>query len=571
MAITGIDEFGVYFDVPVTPTNGSPAGQLSFIINNCDDSQIKDPGPNQYLQITQYTQGWVLSGNATVYTTQPAVPPPAGIARIHYYRPDGNYSGWGLYTWNATTTSYSWCSSQVAQSGTDSFGVYFDVPINPTSGSPAGQLGFIINNCNDGGIKDPDPTNTCRSRNTPRPGSSPATPPYLPPNRPRHIAGAGLYQHQAFWIDRTTVAIPAGVYQSTSAYSLLYSLTAALAISSTRTLSGGTASLPLTYDASGFSSAEAAKYPQLAGYTVFHLASSVLPSAMAQALTGQLVVQGVNAGGGLTYVSGVQDAGVLDDLFYYPGKLGPVFNQGQLTINLWAPTAQSVKLLLYTGENDATAAQTLPMTESNGVWSVEGQSSWKGHYYLYDIFVYVPDQQQIVENIVSDPYSPDIALNGAKTRITDLSDASTKPQGWDFSFSPWLDSPNDFSVYELHVRQFSVADASVPTQYQGTYLAFTNPSSYGMTHLRNLAQAGLKAVHIMPSFHIGSVDENKANWQSPGNLTGYPADGTQQQAAVETVQQSDGYNFGYDPVHYFAPNGGFAFNPTTASSNTGRW
>ena len=139
------------------------------------------------------------------------------------------------------------------------------------------------------------------------------------------------------------------------------------------------------------------------------------------------------------------------------------------------------------------------MKETNGVWSVEGENSWKGQYYLYDIFVYVPDQQQIVENIVSDPYSSDIALNGAKTRIT---------------------------VYELHVREFSVADTSVPSQYQGTYLAFTNPSSYGMTHLRNLAQAGLKAVHIMPSFHIASVDENKANWQSPGSLAGFPADGT---------------------------------------------
>ncbi len=108
---------------------------------------------------------------------------------------------------------------------------------------------------------------------------------------------------------------------------------------------------------------------------------------MAQALTGQLVVQGVNSTGGLTYVSGVQNAGVLDDLFYYPGKLGPVFDHGQLTINLWAPTAQSVKLLLYNGENDTTPAQTLPMKQTNGVWSIEEPNSWKGQYYLYDIFV----------------------------------------------------------------------------------------------------------------------------------------------------------------------------------------
>jgi pullulanase len=563
VAITGVDAFGVYFDVPVTPASGSPAGQLGFILNNCDDGGIKDPGPNQYLQITLHNEAWVLSGNATVYTTEPAIPPPTGIARIHYYRPDGNYSGWGLYAWNATVDSYGWCSGQVAQSGTDSYGVYFDVPINAANGTPVGQLGFIINNCNDGGIKDPGLNQYLQvTQYTQAWVISGDANVFTTQPTASQIAGAGLYQHQAFWIDRTTVAIPAGNYLSTSTYSLLYSLSASLAISSTGTLSGGTASLPLIYAPGGFTTQEAAQYPQLAGYSVFHLASSVEVSAMAQALTGQLVIQGIdNTSAGLTYTSGIQDAGVLDDLFYYPGKLGPVFDNGQLTINLWAPTAQSVKLLLFAGENDTTPAQKLPMTENNGVWSVAGQPSWKGQYYLYDLFVYVPDQQQIVENIVTDPYSSDIALNGIKTRITDLNDSSTKPQGWDWTQSPWLDSLSDFSVYELHVREFSVADSSVPTQYQGTYLAFTNPESYGMTHLRHLARAGLKAVHIMPSFHIASVDENKANWQSPGALSGYPPDGTQQQAAVEAVQQSDGYNFGYDPVHYFAPNGGFAYNP----------
>ncbi len=111
------------------------------------------------------------------------------------------------------------------------------------------------------------------------------------------------------------------------------------------------------------------------------------------------------------------------------------------------------------------------------------------------------------------------------------------------------------------MRSFSVADTSVPAAYQGTYLAFTDPNSYGMTHLRKLAQAGLKAVHLMPSMHTGSVDENKANWQSPGDLSGFPPDGTQQQAAITAVQNSDGYDFGYDPVHYLAPNGGYAYNP----------
>jgi hypothetical protein len=79
----------------------------------------------------------------------------AGDIRIYYYRPDGNYSGWAIYTWNASTSANTWCSGEVQTDGSDSFGIYFDVPVNPTFGSPAGQLGFTINNCADGQIKDP--------------------------------------------------------------------------------------------------------------------------------------------------------------------------------------------------------------------------------------------------------------------------------------------------------------------------------------------------------------------------------------------------------------------------------
>jgi len=80
-------------------------------------------------------------------------PIPSGDVRIHYFRPDGNYSGWAIYTWNAHPTP-GWCSGEVQVTGTDSFGVYFDVPVDTSLST---DLGFIINNCPAGGIKDPGP------------------------------------------------------------------------------------------------------------------------------------------------------------------------------------------------------------------------------------------------------------------------------------------------------------------------------------------------------------------------------------------------------------------------------
>jgi pullulanase len=561
--ITGIDSWGVYYDVSVNPTQGTPAGELDFIINNCDAGQIKDPGANQALQVTEFSEGWVISGDATVYTTQPTiVSTPTENVRIHYYRPDGNYTGWAVYTWNASTSTNTWCSGEVQSDGSDSYGIYFDVPVNPAQGTPPGQLGFIINNCNEGGVKDPGPNQYLQVTQYTAAWVISGNPTvFTSVPTAAQIAAAGFYTLGAFWIDRTTLAIPSTANaQSTWTYSLLYSLTAGLSITSSGSIAGGT-TIPMALASGGFTSSEAAQYPQLAGYTVLHVPNSVSVSTLKQALTGQIVVQATDSGGNLAYISGLQDAGVLDDLFYYPGHLGTQFSQGNVSISLWAPTAQSVNLLIYANESDTTPAETIPMTQTNGVWTAVGKSSWKGEYYLYDISVYVPDQQQIVENLVTDPYSADIALNGAKTRITDLDDESTKPAGWDWTFSPYLESKSDFSVYELHVREFSTADTSVPAEYRGTYLAFTNPETIGMNHLANLARAGLKAVHLMPSFHIGSVNEDKTTWQSPGDLSSYAPDGTQQQAAVTAVQGVDDYNFGYDPVHYFAPNGGFAFNP----------
>jgi len=65
-------------------------------------------------------------------------------------------------------------------------------------------------------------------------------------------------------------------------------------------------------------------------------------------------------------------------------------------------------------------------------------------------------------------YSVDLALNGVKSRITDLNDPDTAPEDWEESRSPWLGSVNDLSIYELHIRDFSANDMTVPQPHRGT-------------------------------------------------------------------------------------------------------
>ena len=568
---TNSDAFGVYFDVAV-PAN---AQNLGLIIHNPSASggDQKDPGPNEFVDPT--TEGfeyWGFTGIGKLYKSAPSLTSPnallPGYARIHYYRPDGNYSNWTCYAFNDTaeyTGDYN--DGLTGVTGYDSYGAYFDISLIAN----AQNLGFIIHNISTG-AKDPGPNMYLDvATNTQAWAISGNAMVFTTTPTPTQILDSLLNVEQAYWIDRQRVAILPQFAQSGATYALSSSLTGGLSVTPTG-ITGGT-SIPLTAGGS-LTADELARYPQLSGYTVLQLPANTPLSAIQTALQGQLALSVVGQNGALDYATGLQFAGVLDDLYYYPGALGVIFHAGNeqwsdfpdlenyaVKLKIWAPTAQSVSLEIFDHETDTAPSATLPMTNHNGVWGVGGDISWQGKYYLYSVKVWVPADGAVDTNVTSDPYSIDIALNGTKSRITNLDSEGTKPAGWDNSTSPALASLSDMSLYELHVRDFSVNDQTVPASHRGMYEAFNDQNANGMKHLRALAQSGLKAVHILPSFHFASVNEDKSTWIIPTGLAAYPPDGQQQQAAVTASQTNPAYNWGYDPVHYMAPEGSYAINP----------
>jgi pullulanase len=568
---TNSDAYGVYFDVSVVahPQN------LGLIIHNpsAPGGDQKDPGPNEFVDpSTEGYEYWGYTGIGKLYKSQPSLANPnallPGYARIHYYRPDGNYANWSVYAFEDTaeyTGDYN--DGLTFVTSQDSYGVYFDISLIPN----AQNLGFIIHNTATG-AKDPGPNMYLAvgtylqawaiSGNATVFTSTPT---------PTEILDSLLNVQQAYWLDRQRVAIQPQFAQSGDTYSITSSLNGGLSVTPTG-ITGGT-SIQLTPGGS-LTSDELLRYPQLSSYTILQLPANTPVATLQTFLEGQLAFSAIGSNGALQYATGIQVAGVLDDLFYYPGSLGVVFNHRQeswhdwpddqnypVKLKLWAPTAHSVSLQVFNHESDTTPAAVVPMHEHNGVWVAGGPPSWQGKYYLYSVRVWVPADAAVDTNVTSDPYSIDIALNGAKSRITDLNSYETKPPGWDQDKSPALRSLSDMSVYELHIRDFSVNDLTVPSAHRGMYDAFSDQNSNGMRHLRSLANSGLAAVHILPSFHFASVNEDKSTWIIPTGLAQYPPDGQQQQAAVTASQSNPAYNWGYDPVHYMAPEGSYAINP----------
>ena len=325
----------------------------------------------------------------------------------------------------------------------------------------------------------------------------------------------------------------------------------------------GGQTISLTFATAGPGDEVLKQNPYLAGFSAFKLSPDDL-SKIPEIVQGQIAVSARDQNGKLVDASGVQTWGVLDDVFFTDSPLGVTWQADQPTLRVWAPTARSVQLHLY--DNSTTTTDTvLPMTldPQTGVWSNEGDADWKDKFYLYEVEVYVPSTGEIEQNLVTDPYTFSLATNSLRSQIVDLEDAALQPPDWQQLAKPALAAPEDAVIYELHVRDFSISDKTVPEAERGTFKAFTELDSNGMKHLKRLADAGLTHVHLLPAFDIASVEEDVAKRQEPDvdQLKSFPGDSDQQQALIAPLVDRDAFNWGYDPYHYTVPEGSYATDP----------
>ena len=303
----------------------------------------------------------------------------------------------------------------------------------------------------------------------------------------------------------------------------------------------------------------AARFPHLAGLPAFRLPGSARERVAAM-LKSQFAVAATRAGE-LQAATALQPAGVLDDLFAYAGELGPTFAAGSPHFRLWAPTARSVALLLFDDAGPASAPSAVrPMAfdAASGTWSLTGAPDWAGKYYLYEVEVFVRRTGRYEVNRVTDPYSLGLATDSRRSLIVDLADPELAPPGWARLDKPALAAPEDIVLYELHVRDFSIDDRSVPAARRGTFAAFAEPASRGVAHLRRLAAAGLTHVHLLPAFDCATIPENPADRLQPPDLAPFAPDAARQQAEIAKVRARDGFNWCHDPFHYTVPEGSYA-------------
>ena len=346
-----------------------------------------------------------------------------------------------------------------------------------------------------------------------------------------------------------------------------------------------------------------ATHPHLEGYIALSATDAtgaplLDDDAVASALTGQVAIaQYVGlpdttetadiSGARLDAFTGVQTAILLDHLYADAAtraELGVTFHDGRPSFALWAPTAQAVTLLTWeTGdplgsvpEVPGPPRRTPAVRTADGRWVVgnhpdqpadadERETSGTadapiaaGCQYLWEVRVYVPSTLQVETNIVTDPYSTALTTDSTRSVAVDLADPRLSPKQWAETPAPAVRNDSARSIYELHLRDFSAADETVPPELRGTYRAFTVAGSAGVRHMAELAQAGMNTIHLLPTFDIATIPEHRGSQRAPNIPTGAHPASTDQQAAVAEVADDDAYNWGYDPLHWGAPEGSYA-------------
>ena len=284
---------------------------------------------------------------------------------------------------------------------------------------------------------------------------------------------------------------------------------------------------------------------------------------------GQLVLVQEDAQGRVLQATGTQMAGALDDLYARAETIAdlgarPTRTHGgwRTGFCVWGPTARAVHLCLYAdGQAPANALHPLQRDAATGAWALSLPGDLgrpKAHYYTYLVDVFVPGIG-VVRNRVTDPYSLSLGTNSQRSWIGRLDDPRLQPAGWLETPRPdTVRHPTDLVIYELHVRDFSVRDTTVPAADRGRYAAFTHTRSAGMQHLKLLASAGLTDVHLLPVFDLATVPEAGCVSPDEAALSALPPDSEEQQARVGASAATDCYNWGYDPLHFTAPEGSYA-------------
>ena len=199
-----------------------------------------------------------------------------------------------------------------------------------------------------------------------------------------------------------------------------------------------------------------------------------------------------------------------------------LYSSSKTQFSFWSNQAEQMEVLIY-DEANAETFETIALKKGdNDFWTAKVKGDLAGKFYTVRSF-------QNGEWGQESPgiFAKAVSVNGQRAAIIDLK--QTNPEGWAKDQRPAMPDPTDIVVYETHLRDFTMSPNS-GVEHKGKFLALTEEKP--LSHLKEL---GISHIQLLPIFDYGSIDE--------------------------TALDQNRYNWGYDPVNYNVPDGGYSTNP----------
>jgi pullulanase len=212
-----------------------------------------------------------------------------------------------------------------------------------------------------------------------------------------------------------------------------------------------------------------------------------------------------------------------EEMFEYTeDDLGCSYTKNETKFAVWAPTATKVIVSI---RQDQKEMNVVMKRTDKGVYRATVNADLKTATYVYLVSV----NGEVVES--SDPYAISCTSNGKRSAVLDLNELKCKQ----FNL-PELNSPIDAILYECSVRDMTSSSTS-GSHFNKKFKGLVEPNTRnngrptGYDYIRLL---GITHVQLLPAFDFATVDEDSPNRQ---------------------------YNWGYDPLNFFCPEGSFSMNP----------
>ena len=214
-----------------------------------------------------------------------------------------------------------------------------------------------------------------------------------------------------------------------------------------------------------------------------------------------------------------------------------LYSPKQTSFQFWSNAAEQMEVLIYDeGQSDnGQCAMVIPLGRGeDDFWQGSAKGDLAGKYYTVRSF-------QNGEWAAESPgiFAKAVSVNGQRAAIIDM--AETNPEGWKKDRRPDMTDRTDIVVYETHLRDFTMSPNS-GIDHKGKFLGMTEEKA--LAHLKEL---GVTHVQILPMFDYGSIDERLT---VEGDMS-----------IVNPQSSNRQYNWGYDPVNYNVPEGGYSSDP----------